>query len=98
MSGGSWNYLYMQLEEAAQRLKADPDLLRQALGLHMDWVANAMHAVEWNDSGDGAPDEDKLIQRVVDVDTLDEAVRERLRVMRGAIERWETQYNTKRGL
>jgi len=37
-------------------------VLRRALRKHLLKVAAALHAIEWNDSGDGAPDEDELIR------------------------------------
>lgn len=57
MSGGSWDYLYMRIEEAAGRLKGDKNVMRSSLGRHLVLVAQAMHDIEWNDSGDGAEDE-----------------------------------------
>jgi hypothetical protein len=52
MSGGSWDYMYQKLEEAADRLKADKKPLRRAFGAHVAKVAKALHDVEWVDSCD----------------------------------------------
>lgn len=59
MSGGSMNYLYSQLEDAKFRENTPG---RIALRLHLDKLAKALKAVEWNDSGDGDDDEDDFIR------------------------------------
>ena len=55
MSGGSWDYLYQQLEEAAGRLGNAKCPLRKALAHKMWSISKAMRAIEWVDSGDYAP-------------------------------------------
>jgi hypothetical protein len=35
MSGGSWSYMYNQVEEAADRLASDKKPLRRAFGEHL---------------------------------------------------------------
>ena len=60
MSGGSMNYLSDQLEYNANF--TEDTVLRRAMRKHLGKVAAALHAIEWNDSGDGAPDEDELIR------------------------------------
>lgn len=57
MSGGSWDYLTFKVDEAAARLDDSRDPLRRAFGQHLHKVAKALHDIEWNDSGDGSPDE-----------------------------------------
>jgi len=52
MSGGSWEYSYARIEEIADRLMEERDVHRRALGHHMALIAEAMHAIEWVDSGD----------------------------------------------
>ena len=59
MSGGSMDYLSEQVEEAKF---AENTVLRRAFRKHLWKVADALHAIEWNDSQDGAPDEDDLIR------------------------------------
>jgi hypothetical protein len=55
MSGGSWNYLCYQVQEAAQRLLHEKDATRRAFGKHLKLVAEALHAIEWVDSDDKGP-------------------------------------------
>lgn len=68
MSGGSYNYAYIQLEEFAGAMKrtggcsAAPCHVRQAFAAHLEQCAKAMRAIEWNDSGDGDSDEEMLIR------------------------------------
>jgi len=52
MSGGSWDYIYFKIQEAADRLSHDETPLRRAFGQHMSLVAQAMHDIEWVDSND----------------------------------------------
>ena len=59
MSGGSMDYLYEQVGIAQF---SENSVLRRAMRKHLGKVAAALHAIEWNDSGDGAPDEDELIR------------------------------------
>jgi hypothetical protein len=62
MSGGSMDYLSEQVEEA--KFKED-SVLRRAMRKHLGKVAAALHAIEWNDSGDGADDEEQLIRACI---------------------------------
>lgn len=63
MSGGSWDYLYCKLEDAADKLRCDKRPLRRALGVQMRLIARAMHDIEWVDSCDKSPgDEDAAIR------------------------------------
>ena len=65
MSGGSWDYLYHQIEDAADRLSSESMPLRRALGAHMKLIAQAMHKIEWVDSCDCGPgDEIEAIKEV----------------------------------
>ena len=59
MSGGSMDYLSEQVEEAKF---AENSVLRRAMRKHLGKVAAALRAIEWNDSGDGDPDEEQLIR------------------------------------
>ena len=53
MSGGSYDYLYYKIEDAGRQLmRKDQPLYRQAFGNLLIKVAQAMHDVEWVDSGD----------------------------------------------
>lgn len=67
MSGGRYDYLYRQVRDMADQIATDDPsargLLREAFRLHLELVADAMHAIEWVDSGDwGAGDEVKAIE------------------------------------
>lgn len=53
------DYLSEQVEEAKF---AENSVLRRAMRKHLGKVAAALRAIEWNDSGDGDPDEEQLIR------------------------------------
>ena len=59
MSGGSWNYLYSQVEEAAKQLKTSNDPLRRAFGKQLRLCAKALHDIEWADSNDSSPGDER---------------------------------------
>lgn len=52
MSGGSWEYLGFRIMEAANRLLDEKCKTRKAFGKHMLLIAEAIHDIEWVDSGD----------------------------------------------
>jgi hypothetical protein len=56
VSGGSYDYAFRGVErmayEVLRRGKSSP--LRAAFAAHLELVAQAMHDIEWEDSGDGA--------------------------------------------
>jgi hypothetical protein len=52
MSGGSFQYAYMKFADVASQLQKDRNPLRKALGKHIELIADAMHDIEWVDSGD----------------------------------------------
>ena len=52
MSGGSWDYSFIRMEENALRLKSDEDPLRRAFGNKLLLFAKAMKNIEWVDSCD----------------------------------------------
>jgi hypothetical protein len=66
MSGGSWDYLFGRMDNAADRLVASRVPRRKAFGLLMRSCAKAMHDIEWVDSGDYGPGDD--------VDAIDAAL------------------------
>lgn len=55
MSGGSWDYLYSRVADAASRLAEDGDPKRAILAPHVERLAKALRAIEWVDSGDYGP-------------------------------------------
>jgi len=52
MSGGSYDYAYIKVEEMAGAFLKSDDPRRVAFGKHLCKVAKAMHDVEWVDSYD----------------------------------------------
>lgn len=71
MSGGSWDYLYGRVRDAAERLQAEPSALRQDLGRHVALVATALRAVEWLDSGDYGEEHEDEIRPCLSPETID---------------------------
>ncbi len=53
MSGGSWEYVYRQFADVADRLSGSKESHRRALAPQVAKLSKAMRAIEWNDSGDG---------------------------------------------
>lgn len=64
MSGGSMDYLYERVEEAADKFSLSSPK-RKALRTHLLKLAKALRAVEWNDSGDGDDEEEALLDAVL---------------------------------
>ena len=71
MSGGSMNYLYSAVESATFE---ENTILRKAFRLHLLKVSEALRAIEWNDSGDGADNEDFLIAKAIGCTQLKESI------------------------
>ena len=61
MSGGSLDYAYSKVEDAASNIPGDT-IERIAFKAHLLRVAKALKAVEWNLSGDGDDEEITLIR------------------------------------
>lgn len=59
MSGGSHSYRYREIEQEAYELSKSNLTYRKAFAHHLELVAKAMHAIEWVDSGDCGPGDDK---------------------------------------
>ena len=55
----SLDYLYFKVETA---MFPETTLLRRAFRKHLGKVAAALKAIEWNDEGNGAPNEGELIR------------------------------------
>lgn len=63
MSGGSWDYVFYKFEDVAERLLAEQNPARRALGKQVALIAKALHDIEWVDSGDyGRDGDEKAIQ------------------------------------
>ena len=66
MSGGSWDYLCWKMEDAADSLTHSGNPLRRAFGKKMKLYADAMHDIEWVDSGDfGEGDDEAAIKKAL---------------------------------
>lgn len=66
MSGGSWDYAFVKIEDWASELKQSGSPLRRALGRRLDVLAVAMHDIEWVDSCDTVPgDEFEAIRKAL---------------------------------
>lgn len=52
MSGGSWSYIYRQIDDMADMLANDKNPLRRAMAPKVQLLALAMHDIEWVDSFD----------------------------------------------
>ena len=67
MSGGSLDYVYQKVQEAADRIKGDDRPIYRAFGKHLELVADALHAVEWEYSCDyGKGDAEPNIKKVLE--------------------------------
>lgn len=63
MSGGSYDYFYLRVEEMAENIPHKNNPRRVAFKELLKLVAEACHAIEWVDSCDyGAGDENKTIE------------------------------------
>jgi hypothetical protein len=67
MSGGSYDYCYTRVLDMAGSIRhKDKNPLRRAFAAHLRLVADAMHDIEWVDSGDyGEGDEEEGIRKVL---------------------------------
>lgn len=66
MSGGSMDYLYRKVQEAAEWQAERGDARRRAFGRHLLLVAKALHDIEWVDSCDSsAGSEHAAIEKVL---------------------------------
>ena len=65
MSGGHYDYKTFQVKEFADMIETQNDQRRIAFKELMSKVAEACHAIEWEDSGDtGKEDTDEAIDEV----------------------------------
>lgn len=75
MSGGSYDYVYRHIAAMAEVLKdaSTPD--RRAFASLLVDVAEALHDIEWVDSGDYSPgDENAAIERCLNKDIVLEQI------------------------
>ena len=54
MSGGSMDYLYSKIYDECDKLDTSKNALRVAFSIHLRTCADALHDIEWVDSGDYA--------------------------------------------
>ncbi len=72
MSGGSYDYAYWKIDELADAINVDGSCscasppIRKAFCDLLRKCAKAAKAIEWNDSCDGADDEETLIRACFD--------------------------------
>ena len=59
MSGESWDHLYWRVKDAASKLQESKNPLRCAFGDHLHLCANALRDIEWVDSSDMSPGDDR---------------------------------------
>lgn len=89
MSGGSWDYLYSKIEEAAVRLcsKEQPSY-RRSFGEHMKKISKAMHAIEWADSYDSSEEYAKkaIMEIISPRDCLNVSIAEAIKISDELIE------------
>lgn len=82
MSGGSLDYVYQRVEEAAGSIRGRTDAtpLHLAFAEHLDKVAKALHDIEWVYSCDyGEGREEDAIMQVVSPGAVIEAAEVKLR-------------------
>lgn len=60
MSGGSMDYLYSKVLDASFN---EHTVLRRAFRQHLKLIAEALRAIEWNDSCDGDDREEILLKK-----------------------------------
>lgn len=96
MSGGSLDYVYSKVEDAAAKIRSNArHSTHFAFADHLMKVAKALHDVEWTFSGDyGVGDDVEAINAVVTpqqhLDTALTIARESLSMLEGAIARAST--------
>ncbi len=84
MSGGSLDYSYRQVSEAADRIRGAARPLHRAFAEHLDLVSKAMHDLEWVMSCDTSPgSEDDAIRACLPADA---EIHEARKMLEAAIE------------
>lgn len=69
------NYLYSKVIDALYMIEHPLSPERRAFMVHLEKVSAALKAIEWNDSGDGADDENELIRAcLADSQIVDAAI------------------------
>jgi hypothetical protein len=75
MSGGSWDYVSHHLEDVAMKLKSQACPYRRAMAHRLHLIAQALHEIEWVDSGDTShPSEMPAIMKALGKDADAEAM------------------------
>ena len=86
MSGGSMNYLYLNVQEAEFK---ENTAERRAFRKHLNLVAEALRAIEWVDSGDSSEDT-KEIMAVLGKERVLESLVEEAKSVRCQLEKYLT--------
>lgn len=90
MSGGSWDYVYWQVEIAAENLANSKDPLRKELGARLAPFVQALHDIEWVDSRDYDVGQDvPAIEAALHVPELND-----LRLMKAALIEYLNEFDT----
>ena len=87
MSGGSWNYSYQAVTEMGSQLLSNEDPVRRAFGEHLKLIADAMHDLEWVDSGDYGPGREH--EAILKVLSKAELVESAVKTLKEAVKRAE---------
>jgi hypothetical protein len=86
MSGGSWDFVYLKVDETADRLKREVCPHRKAFGEHLSLCASALHVIERVDSSDCAPEKELADIKKVLERPLDDALESSLKNLQSALE------------
>jgi len=101
MSGGSYDYIYSRIDDAADSIEARHfgSPLHTAFAAHLRQCSKAMHDIEWVDSGDYSPgDEAESIIEVLGGrgGLNSSAVEQTAKLLRNTVERLEDLLKTER--
>lgn len=89
MSGGSMDYLYSKVADASFSLNTP---LRRAFRAHLQLVADALHEIEWEDSGDGGNEAEaieKCLSKGAGLQSAIEMAKESMKILSDEIKRAE---------
>jgi hypothetical protein len=95
MSGGSLDYLYVKVSDAASEIEFESGFCscdstpshRRAFAKHLFLVAKALRSIEWNMSCDGDGDERANIEACINKSAVIEAAIDRAEVAKSELEK-----------
>lgn len=89
MSGGSLDYIYSRVEDAAWTVAKSQDQLHLAFAKHLFAVAEALRDTEWVLSGDSGPGDDhKAILRVITPQAVLTSLIDNAEKMQAQLQEW----------